>query len=90
MEKVGAKVGANATVNPVLSIRTPDKLRVEIKEASSKCMYAHLLKYNMPKVTSEGKWEAALQIPEEDQQHFWETAYKSAFKAVRETKLQTS
>lgn len=75
--------------HPLPTIKTVDKTQVEIHQASSKRLYSYFIQFKSPKITSQQKWEAALQIPQHDRQDFWTSAYSLPFKLVRETKLQT-
>lgn len=80
-----------ATQNPerLPTIKTADNCQVPIHDSSSRLLYSHLLKYKSPKITSQQKWDTALQLPQQDRQKFWTEAYTLPFKIVRETKLHT-
>lgn len=55
---------------------------------SSKFIYYLLVHFLKPMVTSQVKWNEVFPVNTQEHPEYWETIYKTPYKAVRDTKLQ--
>lgn len=62
---------------------------IAILKSTSKSLYSALLGYQRSPVTSQSRWNDIFPVDQEAQQEYWTGIYKSPYRAIRDTKLQS-
>lgn len=70
-------------------IRTADKNLIDVSNATAKKIYAAIISFKLPMVSSQDKWNDVFPLGETNQEDYWKEVYTSSYHALRDTKLQT-
>lgn len=71
---------------PYITTTEGDPMAVTAK--SSKDIYRLLIKYSLPAITSQARWNDVFPVDTTNMKEYWATIYKAPYKSVRDTKLQ--
>lgn len=62
---------------------------IQITEVPAKKIYAAILPFKIPKISSQSKWNALYPVNEMENKDYWKEVYSSPYLATRESRLQS-